>query len=133
MERYGQDRKKVTGTTIFGRYLSKMKLKQYNQFRWKDTENLQAVEEKRLREAMEAQGKSSGEIELVIQENREVIPELPTFEESLAEPVGLEDGPTPASAPIVPEPTESAADLGLTDEDVRYLKLRWGATYKPTE
>lgn len=133
LERYGQDRKKVTGTTIFGRYLSKMKLKQYNQFRWKDTENLQAVEEKRLREAMEAQGKSSGEIELIVQESREVIPELPTFEESLAEPVGLEDGPTPASAPITPEPVESASDLGLTDEDVRYLKLRWGATYKPTE
>ena len=86
-----------------------------------------------MREAMEAQGKSSGEIELIVQESREVIPELPTFEESLAEPVGLEDGPTPASAPITPEPVESASDLGLTDEDVRYLKLRWGATYKPTE
>ena len=82
---------------------------------------------------MEAQGKDTGEIELVIQESHEVIPELPTFEESIADPVGLEDGPTLANAPIAPEPTESAADLGLTDEDVRYLKLRWGATYKPTE
>ena len=29
LARYGTDRKKVTGTTILGRYLSKMKLKQY--------------------------------------------------------------------------------------------------------
>ena len=43
LAKYGQDKRKVTGMTILGRYLSKMKLKQYNQYRWKDTEFLQEL------------------------------------------------------------------------------------------
>ena len=37
---YGRDRSKLTGTTILGRYLAKMKLKQYKDYRWKDNEFL---------------------------------------------------------------------------------------------
>jgi hypothetical protein len=33
LESYGQDRRKVTGMTILGRYLSKMKLKQFRDYR----------------------------------------------------------------------------------------------------
>ena len=35
LAKYGKDRSKVTGTTILGRYLSKMKLKQYRDYRYK--------------------------------------------------------------------------------------------------
>ena len=38
MAKYARDPKKVSGTTILGRYLSKMKLKQYKDYRWKDTD-----------------------------------------------------------------------------------------------
>jgi hypothetical protein len=38
---YGKDRSKVTGMTILGRYLATMKIKQYKDWRWKDTEFLQ--------------------------------------------------------------------------------------------
>ena len=44
--------KKVTGMTILGRYLSKMKLKQYADFRWKDTEFLQELANKKIEETM---------------------------------------------------------------------------------
>jgi hypothetical protein len=37
---YGKDRAKLTGMSILGRYLSKMKLKQYKEYRWNDTEHL---------------------------------------------------------------------------------------------
>lgn len=37
MATYAKDRAKVTGMTIVGRYLSKMRLKQWAQYRWKDT------------------------------------------------------------------------------------------------
>jgi hypothetical protein len=37
---YAKDSEKLTGMTILGRYLSKMKLKQFKQYRWKDTEFL---------------------------------------------------------------------------------------------
>ena len=39
LAKYGQG--KMTGTTIVGRYLSKMKLKQFSKYRWKDNEFLQ--------------------------------------------------------------------------------------------
>ena len=40
---YGKDKTKLTGMTILGRYLSKMKLKQWRDYRWKDTDFLQEV------------------------------------------------------------------------------------------
>ena len=40
LAKYGQDKKKLTGLSILGRYLSKMKLKQYNIYRWEHTEHL---------------------------------------------------------------------------------------------
>lgn len=36
MAKWAQDPRKVTSTTIIGRYLSKMKLKQYKDYRWSD-------------------------------------------------------------------------------------------------
>jgi hypothetical protein len=40
LAKYGQDKKKLTGLSILGRYLSKMKLKQYSVYRWEHTEHL---------------------------------------------------------------------------------------------
>ena len=45
---YGKDRSKLTGTTILGRYLGKMKLKQYREFRWKDNEFLQELNNSKI-------------------------------------------------------------------------------------
>ena len=53
---YGRDRSRVTGTTILGRYLSKMKLKQWRDYRWKDSAFLQELADKRTKEAMEKAG-----------------------------------------------------------------------------
>lgn len=40
LERYGQDRTKLTGMTILGRYLSKMKLAQFKDYCWEDTDRI---------------------------------------------------------------------------------------------
>ena len=40
MATYAKDNKKLSGMTILGRYLSKMKLKQFRDFRWKDNDFL---------------------------------------------------------------------------------------------
>ena len=40
---YGKDKSKLTGMTILGRYLSKMKLKQWRDYRWEHTEHLQEI------------------------------------------------------------------------------------------
>jgi hypothetical protein len=42
----------MTGLTIVGRYLSKMKLKQYKDFRWKDNEFLQELNNSKIEQTM---------------------------------------------------------------------------------
>ena len=129
LETYGKDRRKVTGMTILGRYLSKMKLKQFKDYRWKDTEFLQELAEKRLRETMEKQGKDIQEITMAIEEQKAIMPEK-TFEEVVFAPADDADG---FSQIDYGESSETADDLGLTDEDITYLRLRWGKAYKPAE
>ena len=57
--RYGKDPLKVTGTTILGRYISKMKLNQYKEYRWADNEIIRKKEEMEIRNAMKRQNFSS--------------------------------------------------------------------------
>jgi len=49
---YAKDPSKVTGVTIIGRYLAKMKLKQYKDYRFKDTEFLQQLNDNKIETAM---------------------------------------------------------------------------------
>jgi hypothetical protein len=42
--------------TIIGKYLAKMKLKQFKDYRWKDTNLLREMAEARAAEAMRLQG-----------------------------------------------------------------------------
>ncbi|MBQ9657344.1 MAG: hypothetical protein IJV31_01080 [Clostridia bacterium] len=49
---YGRNAKKLTGMTILGRYLSKMKLKQYGDYRWSDTEHLQELAKNKIEQTM---------------------------------------------------------------------------------
>jgi hypothetical protein len=49
---YGKDRSKVSGMTILGRYLSKVKLKQWKDYRWKDTAFLQEIADNKIEQAM---------------------------------------------------------------------------------
>ena len=56
------DPSKLTGLSIIGRYFSTMKLKQYRDYRWKDTEFLQEVANKKIEETMKRQGYGAAEI-----------------------------------------------------------------------
>ena len=127
---YGKDRSKLTGTTILGRYLSKMKLKQWRDYRWKDTEFLQEVANKRIEETMKRQGYEPAEIAMAIQQACVPIPQGE-----------LEAPPPPVAAPSNDEEDYFAQINGghddfvddLTEEDKTYLRLKWGKTYKPEE
>ena len=46
MSKFCRDPKKATGMTILGRYLSKMKLAQFHDYRWKDSQFLQDLKAK---------------------------------------------------------------------------------------
>lgn len=131
MASYARDKSKVTGMTILGRYLSKMKLNQWKKYRWEDTEFLQEQADAKTRETMERQGYKQSEIDTVLQEGRFVIPEgeltEPVYAES--EPEGVQEDyfAQQCAAP------EVNIDLGLSDEDLTYLCLKWGKTYRPEE
>lgn len=135
MASYGKDPSKLTGMTIIGRYLSKMKLKQHKDYRWKDTEFLQELANSRIEQTMKRQGYDQQDITMAIERN------------SFEVPVGEIPIPVYADEPVVSSTDpdlddyfarisgaeEDAAAIDLTDEDRTYLRLKWGKTYKPEE
>lgn len=129
MDKYGRDKSKLTGMTILGRYLSKMKLKQYKEYRWKDNDYLEEKAKSEIEQAMKRQGYSAAEIDQAIEESKTNI----DFG-NVREP----DHPSIIAAPMedyfdtFSEPDTSIED-DLTEEDRTYLRLKWGKTYKPEE
>lgn len=130
MEKYARDKSKVTGMTILGRYLSKMKLKQFKDYRWKDTAFLQELANSKIEQAMKRQGYDAQEIALAIDRASVVIPE---GELTQPEYITL-DAPAP-SEDYFSQVNGGDSDFvdELTDEDRTYLRLKWGKTYKPEE
>ena len=130
---YGKDRSKLTGTTIVGRYLSKMKLKQFRDYRWKDTEFLQEVANKKIEETMKRQGYEAAEIAQALATASVPIPqgeiEIPVYKDTNDNPF-LSSGDD-----YFAEQSGGADDFvdDLTEEDRTYLRLKWGKTYKPEE
>lgn len=140
---YAKDPTTVTGMTIIGRYLAKMKLKQYNKFRWKDTDFLQQMEQHKMEEAMKKQGY---DIQQIVEAQEKAKFEVPT--EPLEIPINVTEPEEPAyqATPYnltqpdyfdqqfgVPEEEDNSLVSQLTDEDKLMLRVKWGKTYKPDE
>lgn len=119
LEKYGKDPKKVTGLTIIGRYLSKMKLRQWNKYTWADTETLEkdSIDKKVLN--MKAQGFTEDEIQ-----------EQLSIDRTPPKPKELENVQAPVEIPEYEDPEEDD-DFGdqLTEEDKLVLRLKWGRGY----
>ena len=144
LRKYGKDKAKLTGTTVLGRYLSKMKLKQWRDYRWKDNEFLQNIENAKIEETMKRQGYSASEIAQAIAAQPVEIPTGPVvqpdysfFPESPA--INANNNPFLATgkedyfASLDPPESDNDFVSDLTEEDITYLKLKWGKTYKPEE
>lgn len=131
LEKYAYDRDKLTGMTILGRYLSKMKLKQHKDYRWKDTAFLQEMADTKKEQAMKRQGYDAQEIALQLEKDRQYLPEdgiakEPVYDETPSATYPVED--------YFAEQCEGEElNIDLTDEDKTYLRLKWGKTYKPEE
>ena len=124
--KYGKDKSKLTGMTILGRYLSKMKLKQFGEYRWKDTEFLQEMANKKIKEAMKDQGYGAAEIAEAIERQNFEVPEG----QLVAPPLPPEEMGT--AFPQV-FPGDDLLSTDLTDEDRIYLSVKWGRSYRPDE
>lgn len=125
LQKYADKPDKMTSMTILGRYLAKMKLKQWKDYRWKDTEHLQQVAEARMENAMKRQGYEAAQIALAKEQSKMVI-----TEDMIAAP----RMPGPEVEDYFDQWAEGDdPDIDLTEEDKTYLRLKWGKTYKPDE
>lgn len=129
LAKYGQDRRKVTGLTIIGRYLSKMKLRQFKDYRWADTDYLQEVANKKIEEAMLRSGYGREAIDEAISKGYIAAPPPPP---PVAEEQEEETTAATYQSPISQQ-VENELVADLTDEDRKYLCLKWGKTYRPEE
>lgn len=122
LERYGKGN--VTGLTIIGRYLSKMKLKQWKHLTWDDTERLaeEAMQRKILQ--MKSQGLSGEEIE-----------EQLSIDRTPPKPKELTESQSAVGTPeyVEPEDEEDEFSQSLTEDDRIRLRLKWGRGYRPEE
>lgn len=133
MVKYAKDPDKVTGTTIIGRYLSKMKLNQWKDYRWQHNDFIKEMQAKRIREAMKEGGYDVAEIEMAVQRADYEIPTEELKQPDFTPPPLREEEDDNSSGYVYQfEPVEEI-DLGLTDEDITYLRLKWGKTYKQEE
>lgn len=126
LESYGRDPSKLTGMTILGKYLSKMKLKQFKEYRFEHTEFLQQLADAKLEQTMKRQGYDIEEITLAVEKSKFTLPEG-----EIAEPVYEASEPEDYFA--IQSGGEDDFVDDLTEEDRTYLRLKWGKTYKPEE
>ena len=124
MMKYAKDPRKVTGTTIIGRYIGKMHLKQFKDYRYKDSDYLQKMVEQEISDALKAQGVDQQYIDQKKEESRNP-------SRNIAAPAPPVEETSVAPGPM--EPEETAEDLGLTEADVRMLTHKWGKIYQPSE
>ena len=126
LEKNSANGHKITGMTILGKYLSKMKLKQWNDKHWADGPK---IEEELLQEKitrMRAQGYSGEEIEEQLAVDR-----TPPKPRSFDAPPPAED-PLAIPLPLVEEEQDVIGNE-LTDEDKMMLRVKWGRGYRPEE
>ena len=138
-----QKGKALDGMSVFGKYLSKMKLKQWKPYGWEDSEKLQAInaEKKKAieveREKYEEHLKEqldSGEI-TEAQYRTLVSTSTQNQEQLYAQPIvtNAVDNPFGDGSSFMSE--DDLVDLGeeLTEDDKKYLAMKWGRLYKPAE
>lgn len=136
LQKYASEGKTITGTTIIGRYLAKMKLKQFREYRFKDTEFLQQMADHKMEETMKRQGYEAAEIAKVIEQSHISAPERPTPPPLTIPNSNNTDNISLGTEDYFAEQNSEydidiAADL--TDDDKRYLLLKWGKSYTPEE
>ena len=152
---YQQDHKKIGGPAVVGKYLGKMKLKQWidpetgKTYGWADSERLQAersVEVQELTEEdiaeQEARDKELKEMfekgDISEAEYRTLSSTESQHEEELEFPGVVDqgsdlDGFAAFDAQYMSEDELPDPAAELTDDDKIYLAMKWGRLYKPNE
>ena len=148
---FAKDPRKMNGMSVFGKYLSKMKLRQWKDYHWSDTEKLKAEDDKKRELYLEDHPElAAREAQLQMQFRRGDISEaqyntfMSTAELNNQLPPAYVSGTdgsnnyAPGSNPFmennfIPEEELNDPASELTKEDKIYLAMKWGRTYQPGE
>lgn len=139
---YAKDPYKMNGMSVFGKYLAKMRLKQWKQYGWADTEMLQ---EKHCQKIMQdREDREEYEQSLKDQLDRGEINEsqyktLTSTARQHAE-MSMMAPPPQNMVPVFYDENKFISEEELIDpageltqEDKVYLAMKWGRLYKPDE
>ena len=136
----------LNGMSVFGKYLSKMKLKQWQDYSWADTERLKVLKEEKNKlqqaekEKFEAQIKEQFDNGEITEAQYRTLISTETQNEdyymgtgpALHIPGAAADNPYNENnfidASLLPSP-----DAQLTDDDKIYLAMKWGRLYTPAD
>lgn len=133
----------LNGMSVFGKYLSKMKLKQWKNYGWADSDRLQALnEEKRSaqkaeRAAFDAEIKEKFEAGEISEAEYKTMVSVQTQHEEyvnapIMQPNTTMDRYYDENTSIVNSQLDNSV-AQLTNDDKIYLAMKWGALYKPQE
>ena len=143
---YAKNPKKKNDTTVFGKYLSKMKLKQWKQYGWADTEKLAEERRKqkqaelevvRVNQEMYQEQYEKGQISQA--EYRTLVDVSQQRESDIQKPRPADDQDLVGADNAYNEKNfmaeQDIPDLAkdLTEDDKKYLVMKWGRLYSPQE
>lgn len=139
---YAKDPHKMNGMSVFGKYLSKMKLKQWKQYGWEDTEKLRAQSEERAKNAMAVQKQYEEEMKQKLENGEISEAQYKTLVSTETQNAEMQSKPPQSAIPqnnfydennflSEDELIDPAAEL--TADDKVYLAMKWGRLYKPNE
>ena len=142
---YAKDPKKMNGMSVFGKYLSLMKLKQWKNYTWADTEKLQAESEAKLKLIQEQQREQQQKVKEQYQAGVISEAQYRTFVDTQTQ--YKRDLAAAFSKPVDAIGENNAFDerefiskdelpdytSQLTLEEKQMLALKWGRTYRVSE
>ena len=134
----------LNGMSVFGKYLSKMKLKQWKDYTWEDTERLKMLNEEKTklqlaeREKFEAQIKAQFDNGEITEAQYKTLISTETQSEDYYAGIGPVSQVSGVNNPykednFIDESLLVDPANELTDEDKIYLAMKWGRLYKPGE
>lgn len=136
----------LNGMSVFGKYLSKMKLKQWNQYGWADTERLKMLNEEKSKqqqaekEQFEAQIKAQFDNGEITEAQYKTLISTETQNDDyyagtgpmLHVPGAAADNPYNENN-FIDENLLSGPAAQLTEDDKIYLAMKWGRLYQPAD
>lgn len=139
---YAKDPYKMNGMSVFGKYLSKMRLKQWKDYSWADTEKIAQEKEEKTQKDLEQQKKFEESMKQQLEKGEiseaeyKTMVSTPTQNAELAvkapkNEIGTDNFYDENNFISEDELIDPAAEL--TQEDKIYLAMKWGRLYKPNE